>query len=838
MFKYIHIIFLYFLPFLFSSKLIGQENTDSSAGLTNVRTSSGTTSAPKSYKSLISDKAITTKGFFDIHRIDGRFYFELPLKHLDRDILVTARISTAAVKNSPGTNRNTLMSGDIINDNVISFSKFKKSKIFLKTKYYVTRSIDSARGLSKSLKNNSLEPYALSFDIKAFNNDSTSVVIDVTDFLNSDNDILFFHKQARRSAGGITTLETDKSFVQGIKSFPINIEIKTLKTYKAGSDEWLSYEIGTSMVLLPEKPMRPRYADSRVGYFNTRLIDFDASEKSAEISSMVARWRLEPYPHDLEKYKRGELVEPQKPIIIYIDPATPKKWVPYLIAGVNDWQVAFEQAGFKNAIFAKTAPVDDSSWSLENALYSAIVYKPSNIPNASGPHISDPRSGEIIETHINWYHNVMDLLYKWYFVQCANVDPRARRPELDDDLMGELIRFVSSHEVGHTLGLMHNFGSSNSVPVELLRNKVWVEQNGHTPSIMDYARFNYVAQPQDSIGYKGLFPRIGVYDKWAIEWAYRLYPDIKTPEDEVSFLEKLVSDSLRANKFLIYGAQGTIDPRNQSEVLSDDPMKANEYGMRNLKAIVPHVREWVKEPHKGYDKSKEIYKSVYDQYERYITHVSKFVTGKYVINDVPYRPSMKHIELDKQRDAIKFLNTHLFTTPHWLISNSEVFDFYGYFPRIFSATQELIIGALLNNEVFLNLSDRAFYGESGFTVQHYLSDLSHYILSETENGKPVIENERRYLQRLYVESLADKIKPGATSIARSGGFVSMVNSNLPENSDAISPVIHYISTLSSNLKRAISLCDHKDTKIHFIDLNERLESALYAARTVSRWKKK
>lgn len=838
MFKYIHIIFLYFLSFLFTSKLIGQENNDSSVVLKNVRASSNSAPTPKSYKSLISDKAITTKGFFDVHRIDGRYYFEIPIKHLERDILVTARISTAAVKNSPGTNRNTLMSGDIINDNVISFSKFKKSKIFLKTKYYVTRSIDTARGLTKSLKNISLEPYTSAFDIKAYNNDSTSVVIDVTDFLNSDNDILFFHKQARRSAGGITTLETDKSFVQGIKSFPINIEIKTLKTYKAGSDEWLSYEIGTSMVLLPEKPMRPRYADSRVGYFNTRLIDFDASEKSAEISSMVARWRLEPHPHDLEKYKRGELVEPQKPIIIYIDPATPKKWVPYLIAGVNDWQVAFEQAGFKNAIFAKTAPVDDSSWSLENALYSAIVYKPSNIANASGPHISDPRSGEIIETHINWYHNVMDLLYKWYFVQCANVDPRARRPELDDDLMGELIRFVSSHEVGHTLGLMHNFGSSNSVPVELLRNKKWVEQNGHTPSIMDYARFNYVAQPEDSIGYKGLFPRIGVYDKWAIEWAYRLHPDIKTPEDEVSFLEKLVSDSLRANKFLIYGAQGTNDPRNQSEVLSDDPMKANEYGMRNLKAIVPHVREWVKEPHKGYEKSKEIYKSVYDQYERYITHISKFVTGKYVVNDVPYRPSMKHIELKKQRDAIKFLNTHLFTTPHWLISNPEVFDFYGYFPRIFSATQELIIGALLSNEVFSNLSDRAFYGESGYTVQNYLSELSNYILSEIENGKPVIENERRYLQRLYVESLADKIKPGATSIARAGGFVSMVNSNLPENSDAISPVIHYISTLSSNLKRAISSCNQKDTKTHFIDLNERLESALYAARTVSRWKKK
>lgn len=803
-----------------------------------IRPAGGMTAVPKPYKEVITAKAITTDGFFKVHRVDGRYLFEIPVKLFDRDILVSARVNAAAVKSSPGSNRNTLMAGDPINQNMVSFTKGVKNKLFLTVKYVVSRASDSTNGVAKALKNNSTQPLSASFDIKAYSSDSSSVVIDMTDFISSDNDILFFHKDAKRGAGGLTNMEPDRSYIESIRSFPINIEIKAVKTYKAGMDEWLTYGLNSSLVLLPETPMRPRYADSRLGYFKNSIVDFDASERGAEITSMLARWRLEPKPEDMEKYKKGELVEPQKPIIIYIDPATPRKWVPYLIAGVNDWQTAFEQAGFKNAIIAKEAPENDSSWSLENALYSAIVYKPSNIANASGPHISDPRSGEIIETHINWYHNVMDLLYKWYFVQCASVDPRARKPEFDEKLMGQLIRFVSSHEVGHTLGLMHNFGSSNSVPVEMLRNKKWVEENGHTPSIMDYARFNYVAQPEDKIEEKGLFPRIGAYDKWAIEWGYRIFPDISTPEAEVPVLSKLITDSLAANKFLIYGAQGTIDPRNQSEVLTDNPMKANDYGIKNLKYIVPNIREWVKEPGKGYDKAKELYSAAYEQYDRYLVQVTKFVTGRYVINDQPNRATLKDVELSKQQEALRFLNEHLFTTPDWLISNDEVFEFYGFFPRVFSGTQETIIGSLLTNEILYNFSDKEFYGEKEYGIEEYLDELSKYILSELKTGKPVDGIERRYLQRLFVEGLADKIKPGATSIMRAGPMLFMVNANVNENSEASSKLKEYLIGLNVKLKTAIAGMKNAATKLHYMDLQERLESALEAAKSVSRWKKK
>src|SRR5690606_15429008 len=378
--------------------------------------------------------------------------------------------------------------------------------------------------------------------------------IDVTDYISSDNNVLFFSSTLKTS-NRIGSQQSDKSYIAGVRSYPTNIEISTVKTYgrtaapsTSGSSRSsapsgnITVELNSSLVMLPKVPMKPRNYDARVGYFTTGYTDFDANPHGVESVRLIKRWRLEPKPEDMEKYKRGELVEPAKPIIFYIDPATPKKSVPYLIQGINDWQKSFEKAGFKNGIIGKPArtKAEDPEWSLEDARYSAIVYKPSPIPNASGPSIADPRSGEILESHINWHHNVMQLIHDWYFVQCAPVDEGARTMRFDDELMGQLIRFVSSHEVGHTLGLRHNYGSSSTVPVEKLRDKKWVEENGHTPSIMDYARFNYVAQPEDNISRAGLFPRIGDYDDWAIEWGYKLFPNITSEEEEKAHLNKWV----------------------------------------------------------------------------------------------------------------------------------------------------------------------------------------------------------------------------------------------------------------------------------------------------------
>jgi hypothetical protein len=472
----------------------------------------------KPYAEIISKGTISQTGFFTVHQKDSKYYFEVPNKILNRDILVVNRVSKAS---SDMRNGNFGYAGDQIGETVFRFEKGPNKKLFLRRISFSEYANDSTTTMFASVEKNNVSAIVASFPVLTMPKDSSAVVVDVTEFLNSDNDVLYFQKKVLKDRAGMGAQQNDKSYVDYIHTFPKNIEIGAVKTYAAGlNPTGSSYTVAlnSSLVLLDVKPMRPRLADERVGYFSTSFKDFDTNPQGVQTTTYIKRWKLEPKPEDVEKYKRGELVEPAKQIVFYIDPVTPKKWVPYLIAGVNDWQKAFEEAGFKNAIIAKEAPskAQDSTWSIDDASHSAIIYRPSSIANAMGPNTADPRSGEIIESHIFWYHNVMALLQKWYRTQADAVDPKARKSEFDDELMGNLIRFVSSHEVGHTLGLLHNFGSSSTVPVEKLRDKAWVEAHGHTPSIMDYARFNYVAQPEDNISQKGLFPRIGDYDKWQL----------------------------------------------------------------------------------------------------------------------------------------------------------------------------------------------------------------------------------------------------------------------------------------------------------------------------------
>ncbi|MGH2553283.1 MAG: DUF5117 domain-containing protein, partial [Chitinophagaceae bacterium] len=524
---------------------------------------SGPANGPKPYKEVITSKAVSDGGLFWVHKVDDKYYFELPDSLFSRDILVVNRISKAAAGMRSGGFFG--YGGDQIGQNVIRFEKGPNNKIFLRNISYAEYAKDSTSPMFTSVNNSNMQPIAAAFEIKALGKDSTGAVIDITDYINGDNDVLHFNSSLKTFIR-FGAIQADKSYIVSVKSYPINVEVKTVKTYSrtaapsigggpasapAGN---MTVELNSSLVLLPKIPMQSRYFDPRVGYFTVGYTDFDADPQGVKNISLVKRWRLEPKEEDMEKYKRGELVEPKKPIIFYVDPATPQKWVPYLMQGVDDWKGAFEKAGFKNAIMAKLAPTkaEDSTWSLEDARNSAIVYKPSDIANASGPSVSDPRSGEIMESHINWYHNVMQLIHHWYMVQTAAVDPRARKMTFDDELMGQLIRFVSSHEVGHTIGLRHNFGSSSTVPVENLRNKAWVEANGHTPSIMDYARFNYVAQPEDNISQVGLFSRIGDYDNWAIEWGYKLFPQFKDAEAEKGYINNWIMEKLK-NRRLWWG---------------------------------------------------------------------------------------------------------------------------------------------------------------------------------------------------------------------------------------------------------------------------------------------
>ncbi len=504
--------------------------------------------------------------------------------------------------------------------------------------------------------------------------------------------------------------------------------------------------------------------------------------------------------------------------------------MPYLIQGINDWQGAFEKAGFKNAIMGKVAPTweEDSTWSLEDARNSGIIYKPSPVQNAYGPSTTDPRSGEIIESHIGWFHNVMELLRNWYMIQAGAIDPRARKMVFDDELMGQLIRFVSSHEVGHTLGLPHNFGSSSGVPVENLRNKAWVEANGHTPSIMDYARFNYVAQPEDNISAAGIYPRIGDYDKWAIEWGYKLLPDAATAEDEVAILDKWV-DAKAADKRYYYGRQGQPDdPRDQSECIGDNAMKASAYGIKNLQRIVPNLPVWTKQANEDYSDLNEIYGEVVGQFRRYIGHVCYNFGGIYetLKKNNQSGDVYEFVSRATQKEAADFINKQVFTTPTWLINKAISGKTGVNSTSTILALQEAALSRMLNtNTMNKMLNAEASIGNQAYTISDLLGDLKQSIFTELPGKKP-IDIYRRNLQKAYVERLGNIINPSPAS----GGITIFFGNTSPSVDTKKSDILSYLKGHCRELKiqtdAAAASSSDKATKYHLQDLSDRLKKIL------------
>ena len=716
----------------------------------------------KPYAQVITPKAKSSFGFLTVHKVDNNYFFEIPDSMLNRDILIVNRISKA-----PTSRQKSRVGypGDILGSKVIRFENKDNKRILVREYSYRERS-ENKDGMFQSVRNSNTQPIVANFGIETIKKDSLTrnYVINVSVFLQKENPLFSFDADSKEYIG-LLNMVGEGTYIDTLKAFPKNIEISTTVTYQSkkgmsnvgfletGSPRIpLTYELNSSMVLLPEVPMKARLFDPRVGYFTVGYTDFDSNPQGIEYKKLITRWRLE--PKNEAAYLRGELVEPKKPITIYIDPATPKKWVPYLIQGVNDWQVAFEKAGFKNAIYALEAPTDDPSWSLEDARHSAIVYKPSDIPNASGPHINDPRTGEILETHINWYHNVMSLLRDWYMIQAGTIDEAARKMQLDDELMGQLIRFVSSHEVGHTLGLRHNFGSSHTVPVEKLRDKAWVEANGHTPSIMDYARFNYVAQPEDGITRAGIFPRIGIYDKWSIEWGYRWLPQFQTPEDEVAFSNQSIIKKLKTDVRYTFGTESDPnDPRNQSEDLGDDSMLASLYGIKNLKRIVPQILTWSYEPNKSYAGAGEIYSGVVSQFNRYLGHVTKNVAGIYsnsITVEQTDEIAREFVPANIQKRAIAFLNEQLFTTPEWLIDR-QLMEKAKILPvNVICSLQSGVLARLINKNTLDKMSENEILnGKKAYTSAQMFNDLKKVIWSNLGQS----DIYKRNMQKAYVENL-------------------------------------------------------------------------------------
>lgn len=775
------------------------------------------------YGKVVTKDHKTDKGLFDVHTKDEKFLFEIPDSLIGREMLMVTRIAKTA--NGIG------FGGGKQNEQVLRWEKKEKRVLLRIVSHNVVA--DKDLPVHEAVVNSNFEPILFSFPIKAFSKDSTATVIDATSLFDSDVKPLGFPSRSRKRYQ-VTRLDKTRSYIERVSSYPENIEVRHVKTYfanKAPSNSnvgSISLEMSNSMILLPKVPMKRRYFDERVGWFARSQTDYGQSAQKSKTLTYLDRYRLEVKEEDIEKFKRGELVEPKEQIVYYVDRATPEEWVPYIIQGVNDWQVAFEAAGFKNAIIAKRAPTpeEDPEYSPEDVRYSVIRYLASPIPNANGPHVSDPRSGEILESDINWYHNVMSLLHNWFFIQTAAINPEARSNNFKTEVMGELIKFVSSHELGHTLGLPHNMGSSAAYPVDSLRSATFTKKYGTAPSIMDYARFNYVAQPED----KGvaLMPNIGVYDKYSINWGYRPILD-KTAEEEKEILDSWILKHA-GDPYYRFGHQqviNVIDPSSQTEDLGDDAVKASDYGIKNLKRILPRLQEWTNEKGENYSELKTMYGQVLSQFNRYMGHVASNIGGVYEDFKTSDQEGAvyTHVPKEHQRNAFKFINKHLFTTPTWMIDKDIISktNFSGHADQIMAMQSGALRRILKKGRLTRMIENQTLNGAKAYTILTLMGDVRRGVWSELRSNKS-IDVYRRNLQRAHIDQLGSLMKAKSQSAANAGYFKATgFNASLSD----VKPIVRgELTRIKANAKRAVAAAPNTITRYHLTDIVERIDAIL------------
>ena len=815
---------LLLIPLLLSGCLSSKERADYELRLGDTDSTAPDTSSSKSpfkkFDDVIHGEYTSDTGLFTTHFADEKIYYEVPDTLIGRDMLLVVRITA-----TPEGLSSFFGSGSKVNEMMVRWD-IERKKLLLRAAATTSTANDSLP-VAISVQKNNFEPIIAAFDIQAEGSAPNTYLIDVSSFFLEDIPPTSPFSSSARKQFEVRRLDKDRSWIDSVRSFPINLEARYVLTFVANNPPSnndagaLTFAMSQSLVLLPSEPMVPRLHDIRVGWFTLRKIDFGTDQQKAATRRFLRRWRLE--PSDPEAYARGELVEPVKPIVYYIDPATPERWRPWFKKGIEDWQVAFEEAGFKNAILAKDppSPGEDPDFSPEDARYSVVRWIANTTRNAVGPSVIDPRTGEIIESDVLFFHNHMKSYRNLYIIECSAMDPRARSLHIPEEILGEMLRAVIAHEVGHGLGLPHNMGASFAYPIDSLRSPNFTHQMGIAASIMDYARLNYVAQPED--GDVRLVRKIGPYDKYAINWGYRTIPGTTTPEEELATLDSWIREKGDDPVYRFGRQQGflPVDPRSQTEDVGNDAMVASSYGIENLKRVVPNLVDWTTGEYNDYDDLEEIYQELLFHWRELLMHTVANVGGVYITprkpnqGDAIYEP----VPASVQRHALEFLQEYAFTTPDWLLNENVLrrTEYSGIVDRI-RRYQVFVLTSLLNEERMARLIEgEAIDGNSAFTMLEFLGELRKSIWSELKSGRE-INVYRRNLQRGYIERME-----WLMTEEPEGSQTTRINIS---QSDIRPAIRGKLETLKKEIRGGLGKTSDRLTRLHLQDGLERIERIL------------